>query len=110
MGQPVTVSLKTTAEKVSTVMDDELHQLVLEGQVSLKDAINSLKNAGIALDKRFYSWLHLAENTATGEFDKLTEAKPEAKPDLLSPEAEAKITAEPDPVPGPANPAPEGAK
>lgn len=114
MGAPVKVKVSNTVEKISTVMDDELHQLVLEGRVSLKDAVKALKNAGIALDKRFYPWLRLVENKATGEFDQNQDAKPSVPgpaPDLLSEEAEQKLAAEPDPIPEAVQPAnPEGAK
>jgi hypothetical protein len=95
MNIPIKISLKNAAEKVSTVMDDELHQLVLEGQVSFKDAIKALKDAGQALDKSVYPWLQYVENWATGEFDKEpASAKPAAKPDLLSAKAEKKVAAQ----------------
>lgn len=100
MNIPVKVSLTNAAEKVSTVMDDELHQLVLEGQVSFKDAIKALKDKGIELDKRFYPWLRDVENWATGEFDKTPVAvKPAPKPDLLSASAEKAVENIPDPAP-----------
>jgi|ERR1700722_9006200 len=94
MNVPVKVSLKNAAEKVSTVMDDELHQLVLEGQVSFKDAIQALKDAKLALDKRFYPWLSVVENLATGEFDKEPPAAEAEQPKLLSEQAENKVLGE----------------
>jgi hypothetical protein len=93
MNVPVKVSLKNAVEQVSTVMDDELHQLVLEGQVSFKDAIQALKDAKLALDKRFYPWLQFVENAATGEFNKFPAAKVD-KPDLLSKKAEGQVLGE----------------
>jgi hypothetical protein len=91
MNVPVKVPLSNTVDRLSTVMDDELHQLVLEGQVAFKDAIQALKDAGLALDKRFYPWLQFVEDTATGKFDKLPVEKSSDKPDLLSKKAEAKV-------------------
>ena len=109
MNIPVKVALNNSVEKISTVMDDELHQLVLEGQVSYKDAVKALKEAGLELDKRFYPWLQYVENLVTGEFDKepaITVSENE-QPKLLSKEAEKTVLSG-DSTPAP-NTNPEGA-
>lgn len=111
MNVPVKIALKNATEKISTVMDDELHQLVLEGQVSFKDAIQALRDAGLELDKRFYPWLRYVENLVTGEFDQEPVAKanvPQSEPDLLSAKAEKAVKGADTPKPEPKT-NPEGA-
>lgn len=98
MNIPVLVELKNLRGEATRVMDDELDQLIREGLVTYKGALNALKDAGLELDKRYYPWLRDIENWANGEFDKLP--KPvEDKPELLSKEDEAKVHAMPDRAP-----------
>lgn len=95
MNIPVPVELKNFKGKVTVVLDDELHALIHEGLVSYKQALKALKDAGLALDKRFYPWLLDIENRVNGEFEPPAEPV-EAKPELVSKKAVKAIEAAPD--------------
>jgi hypothetical protein len=84
----VSVEVKTTGGRVVKTTDDELHNLVSEGWVSVKDAAEALQKAGIALDKRVYSWLRGIVDPKTHEVSpKLDTPRKQPEPELVSDEA-----------------------
>jgi hypothetical protein len=90
MNKTVLVELASFKGKIVEVLDDQLHFLIHEGQVDYAQAVDALKTAGLALDKRFYPWLKDIEK-ADGALD------PASAPAKKAPKPE--IADLPDPVP-----------
>lgn len=100
MNQTVLVELASFKGKVIQVLDDQLHFLIHEGQIDYAQAVDALKTAGLALDKRFYPWLRDIEKV-DGTLDPAkASVKEEPKPEIAD---------LPDPVPAKPVPA-EAAK
>lgn len=56
MNVPVKVHLRL-AGKVVTVMSDELHALLHDGQLTYADAMAALRETGVKLEHLHYPWL-----------------------------------------------------
>lgn len=84
MNVPVKVELKSFPGKPVEVLDDQLHSLIHDGQVTYKQAVEALQAAKLELDKRFYPWLQDIEELKDGSLNVDKPVKPEPKPEIVA--------------------------
>lgn len=74
------VEVDTNARGKTNVRAGELHALIHDGQVTVEDALNALKKAGVELSRRRFPWLpesHENEQPSAEEADETKVSDPD---------------------------------